>query len=198
MKGKKSRLFKNILWGIFWMLVGVALCVSSFLVPTIQVEPYLKWVVLGFGALMIIVSAVCVAVFAGRMKRFSKDGAGKSEAAAELNVAKQTGQQKLAQIDLMDDIQFVMYASRLFQANGYVVRFTPTSNNYGVSFLAQKDSVATAVICKQSVNAVSKEQIKDACSNWAKYPCKYATFVTNATVEKSARRFLRKNDIGNH
>lgn len=195
MKGKKSKFFKNILWGVFWVLVGIALSVSSFLVPTIQVEPYLKWIVLSLGALIMVIAAVCIAVFAGHMSHTAKDDVEQGESADGVSKGKQAVDQKLAQVDLMDDIQFVMYIFRLFQARGYVVRLTPAFNNYGVSFVAQKDDVSTAVVCLASAKTVGRAEVETACAGWTKYPCKYATLVTNANADKTARRFAKKNNI---
>jgi hypothetical protein len=120
MKGKKGKFVKKALSAVVWALVGVALCVSSFLVPTIQVEPYLKWVVLALGIVTMVASVVCISIFASKASKSSDRPTLKSgEEGVRKALIVQTDEQRLAQVDLMDDVQFVVYVSRLFQNKGY-------------------------------------------------------------------------------
>ena len=126
MKAKKARLLEKIMWGILWLLIGILLAVASIALETIRQEPYLRWIILGLGALMTIVSAICIAIFAGQMESVSKKQSKAEEKSSEEALAnKQALESKLAQIDMMDDVQFAMYVSRLFQGKGYAVSPQP-------------------------------------------------------------------------
>ena len=191
MSGGKSKLIGAIFCSIFWMLMGVALSAGSFLIPAIQDEPHLKWVVLALGVLMVILSIVCIAVFSAKIKKIPSQKILK----AKSSVAKQTSEQKLAQMDLMEYMQFVVYVSRLFQSKGYTVDFAPVDSDGGVSFVAEMNGKSFAVICILSSNAVSDSVVMDVCADWKKYSCQTAMLVTNAYLDRSARRFARKNKI---
>ncbi|MBR2974886.1 MAG: restriction endonuclease, partial [Clostridia bacterium] len=172
MKSKRKRLLKNILWGVFWLLAGVALAVCILCVPTIQVEPYLKWIVLCFGIVMVVTSCICIAVFSGKRARLPKaDDADKADDSSRRPAGAQSAEEKLQQVDLMDELQFVMYVARLYQNKGYKVRLTPAHNSFGVSFVAEAADTATAVICIHSQGSITDVQINGRCVGWRQYPC---------------------------
>ena len=195
MKGKKSRRLKSVLWGVFWILAGAALCVGSFLIPAIKTEPYLKWIVLCLGAWVMVAAAVGIALVSSHNSSSGNDTLAQKGAAVGAEGKKQTVEQKLAQVDMMDEMQFALYVSRLFQNKGYSVRLTPAYDNRGVSFVAQVGGESTAVICLLSSQVIGDVEVKSVCSDWSSYPCKSATLVANANFSKSARRFAAKNGI---
>ena len=191
MSGGRSKLIGSVLCSIFWMLMGVLLCVGSFLIPTIQTEVYLKWIVLALGVLLVVLSVVCVAVFAAKIKKLPSQKTLK----VEENVKKQTGEQKLAQIDLMEHAQFVVHVARLFQNKGYTVDFVPISGDSGVSFVAEINGKSFAVICVLSHEDLSYSAVRAACEDWNKHPCQSAIVVTNAYLDRAASGFARKNKL---
>ena len=198
MKSKKAKLVKSIIGNIFWLVIGLALCAASFLLPALNGEPYFKWIVLGVGVLIIILSIIAMAVCKNKIKRLSTV----ATAEAEINntskksiKVRQTKEQKLAQIDLMDSTQFTMFVARLYQSKGYRVGFAPVADNYGVSFIAEKQGVSCAVICIWASNTLTANYLEAYGIDWKRYSCKSATLITNSLLDKSAKRFVKNNKI---
>ena len=198
MKGEKARLVKSIVSSAVWLVVGIALSVGSFLLPTLNGEPYLKWIVLATGLLVIILSIICLAIFCGKISKVAKERATGEENGATISKPSkvvQTVEQKMAQIDLMDNTQFAVFVSRLYQNNGYVVRFEPVGNRRGITFVAERQGFSCAVVCLWTCENISATDLEDIFGDFSNYPYKTVMFVTNYYLDKSAKKFAKRKRI---
>ena len=103
---------------------------------------------------------------------------------------KQTAEQKLLELEKMDDLQFEFYICKIFQLKGYDVRFTPVVDDYGADLIIERAGVATAIRCRQ-VNGgalLDTDIVEGALAALKYYPCDDVMIITNGYFTKEAAR----------
>ncbi len=100
---------------------------------------------------------------------------------------------QIAHIDAMTGEEFEEYVAELLRFQGYKVRMTPRSGDYGVDIVASKDGLKTAVQIKRYSKKLDQKPIREAVTGMTvrQYGCTNAMVVTNSTFTKAAE-FLAK------
>ncbi|HSX28439.1 MAG TPA: restriction endonuclease [Candidatus Saccharimonadales bacterium] len=95
---------------------------------------------------------------------------------------------QVAHIDAMTGEEFEEYVAVLLRFQGYKIRMTPRSGDYGVDIVATKDRVRTAIQIKRYAKKLDQKPIREAVTGMAvrQYGCTKAMVVTNSTFTKAA------------
>lgn len=95
---------------------------------------------------------------------------------------------QVAQIDVMTGEEFEGYVAELLRFQGYKIRMTPRSGDYGVDIVASKDGIKTAVQVKRYSKKLDQKPVREAVTGMAvrQYGCTRAMVVTNSTFTKAA------------
>lgn len=90
------------------------------------------------------------------------------------------------QLKAFRGIEFEEYLYDAFTLIGYGVRKTPSSNDYGVDLILQKDNRNIAVQVKGVANPVGISAIQEVFSGKVFYDCTDAMVVTNSSFTRNA------------
>lgn len=101
---------------------------------------------------------------------------------------------QLSDIDAMTGVAFEKYVGKLLKMQGYSVRFTPASNDFGVDIIAKKEADTYAIQLKRYSRSVGRMAITDAIGGLAKYGCTKAMAITNTYFTSSARELAAVNN----
>lgn len=95
---------------------------------------------------------------------------------------------QIAHIDAMTGEEFEEYVAELLRFQGYKIRMTPRSGDYGVDIVAAKDGIKVAVQIKRYSKKLDQKPIREAVTGMAvrQYGCTKAMVVTNSTFTKAA------------
>lgn len=84
-------------------------------------------------------------------------------------------------------IYFEKVVCELLKQNGFVnVEMTPSTNDYGIDILAEKEGISYAVQCKCYSATVGNKAVQEAATGRMFYNKMIAVVVTNSTFSKSA------------
>lgn len=108
---------------------------------------------------------------------------------------KQTVSEKLAQLEKMDNLQFEHYMARLFALQGYEVRYTPVTNDYGADLIISRDNTTIAVRCTLGDRVLQKDCIEAALEAMRHYSIHKAMIVTNQMFSGEAISYARRKPI---
>lgn len=110
---------------------------------------------------------------------------------------KQTAEQKLLELDKMDDLQFEFYLCKIFQLKGCTVKFTPVVDDFGADLIVERQGVATAVRCRlvKGGALLGANIIDETLVALKYYPCDDTMIVTNGYFSKEAVRYAAKKKI---
>jgi len=86
---------------------------------------------------------------------------------------------QIANIDVLDGIEFEHYLQKLLSSQGYKVKTTQASGDLGVDLVASKDSDKIAIQAKRYSNKVSRRAVSDAVAGMNHYGCNKAMVITN-------------------
>lgn len=104
------------------------------------------------------------------------------QALAKSNIATMSGQ------------AFEHYMAALFKSQGFTVKFTPTTGDFGVDIIIRKDGRSTAVQLKRYRRPVSLKAVQEAVTGKRHYRCDQAMVVTNNVFTASAKSLAATND----
>ncbi len=96
-------------------------------------------------------------------------------------------------VDRMSGIDFEQYVGALLKAQGYRVRYTAASGDYGVDIICKRSGVTTAVQVKRYTKPVGLSAVQQAVAGATHYKCTKAMVVTNNTFTKAARHLATSN-----
>jgi restriction system protein len=99
----------------------------------------------------------------------------------------------LSDIDTMTGVAFEHYVGTLLEQQGYQVRFTSASNDFGVDIIAKKEKDIYAIQLKRYTGTVGRVAITDAIGGLAKYGCTRAMAITNSYFTSSAKELAAVN-----
>ena len=97
------------------------------------------------------------------------------------------------QIDLLSGTQFEELVARVLHEQGYSIRTTRITGDYGVDLIATKDGIKTAVQCKRYSKPIDQKAVREAVAGMAHYKCQRSMVVTNSTFTASAIILARSN-----
>jgi restriction system protein len=101
----------------------------------------------------------------------------------------------MEQIDVMWGTDFELYLAELFLAEGYDVRHTGRSGDYGADLLLRRSGALSVVQAKRTVKPVGQPAVREAVAARAHYGAQYAMVVTNAVFTPSAEVLAESNDV---
>lgn len=99
----------------------------------------------------------------------------------------------VTELDDMDGIAFEELVCEILLANGFeLAENTPSSGDYGVDVLAQKDCISYAIQCKRYNGPVGVEAVQQVYAGRDFYECHVAVVLTNQTFTDNAYRLADK------
>lgn len=93
---------------------------------------------------------------------------------------------ELADVDNMSGTEFEHYVGRLLAHQGFGIKVTKASGDFGVDIVAKKDGATYAIQVKRYSNSVSRRAVSDAVAGKEHYACNGAMVVTNNYFTKGA------------
>lgn len=108
---------------------------------------------------------------------------------------KQTLEEKLVQLDKMDQTQFAFYLSKMYRLKGCTVKFTPVVDNYGIDLIVELHEHATGVRCVITKTPLTRSIIDDTLQAIRYYPIDDVTIVTNGYFDADAVKYQRNNQL---
>lgn len=102
----------------------------------------------------------------------------------------------LTQIDKMTGSEFEEYIGELFEQDGYKVKVTQASKDYGADVILQKDEKTIAVQVKRYNNHVGISAVQEIVSAKREYKADEAWVITNnEAFTQAAIHLAKKNDV---
>lgn len=101
----------------------------------------------------------------------------------------------IAEVDLMDGIQFEHFLRELFERLGYEVKLTKESGDFGADLILKKDSAKIAVQAKRYKKAVGIKAVQEISASVKVYNADTAWVVTNSTYTKAASDLAKANHV---
>lgn len=101
---------------------------------------------------------------------------------------------RISQIDMMEGIEFENYLQRLLVHQGYEVKLTPASGDFGVDLVASRNGETIAIQAKRQNSAVSRRAISDAVAGMNFYNCTDAMVITNNYFTPDAKTLADSNN----
>lgn len=99
-------------------------------------------------------------------------------------------------IDLMDGLEFERFCADVLKRNGFnKVDITPSSGDYGVDILAEKDSVRYAFQCKCYSTKLGNSPVQEVTAGKVFYGCHVGVVLTNSTFTEGAIRLAKTNGV---
>jgi restriction system protein len=101
----------------------------------------------------------------------------------------------MEQIDIMWGTDFELYLAELFLAEGYDVRHTGRSGDYGADLLLRHSGALSVVQAKRAERPVGQPAVREAVAARAHYGAEHAMVVTNAVFTPSAEVLAESNEV---
>lgn len=103
--------------------------------------------------------------------------------------------QQVASLDSLTGIEFEQFLATLFERQGYSVRFTPTSGDFGADLLLEKSGETIAVQAKRYSGTVGVDAIQQVVAAKAHYKCQQAWVVTTSNFTHNAKSLAKSNRV---
>jgi len=100
----------------------------------------------------------------------------------------------MAKVDRMEGIEFEKYVSFLMLQQGYSVKVTKASGDFGVDIIAWKTKYKYSVQVKRQASNVSRRAVSDAVAGKEYYNCNRSMVVTNSYFSKAAIEYAGKTN----
>ncbi len=101
----------------------------------------------------------------------------------------------LSAIDVMSGEEFEEYLKYYFESQGYKVKLTPVTNDYGADLVLKKDGEVTVVQAKRWNNPVGNSAVQEIVASKGYYKATKAMVVTNSTFTSNALNLAKANDV---
>ncbi len=105
---------------------------------------------------------------------------------------------KLRNLNSLDDLtgfEFESAIAGLYEHNGYSVKITKASGDYGVDILAKKSKEILAIQTKRYTGKVGIKAVQEVASGAFYYKATKAIVITNSFFTKQAKKLAHKIDI---
>lgn len=100
---------------------------------------------------------------------------------------------KMSDVDHMSGIEFEKYIGQLLQSQGFQIKFTKTSGDFGTDIIASKPNIKISVQVKRYSKPVGRAAISDAVAAKAYYGCQTAMVVTTSSFTSEAKSLAKVN-----
>lgn len=101
----------------------------------------------------------------------------------------------IEEIDEMTGRKFEEYLGNVFQAKGYGVKFTPTTNDYGADLLLSKQGKKIVVQAKRYKKNVGVRAVQEVIPAIQMYSASEAWVVTNSYLTNQAMKLAKVNNV---
>jgi restriction system protein len=91
-------------------------------------------------------------------------------------------------IDAMTGTEFEDYVAARLRRAGWQVTFTPSTGDYGVDLIAEKDGRSVAIQCKRHGNAVGVAAVQQVVSGARHHECTKSIVVSNQEFTRAAKQ----------
>ena len=105
---------------------------------------------------------------------------------------KQSG---IAAIDQMTGIQFEEYVGVLFTSQGYSVKYTPATGDYGADVILKKGQDVIVVQAKRYKSTVGVKAVLEVIPAIKMYKATAAWVITNSTYTKQTLTLAKHNQV---
>ncbi len=100
---------------------------------------------------------------------------------------------QLADVDTMSGRDFELYVAEVLQSQGYQIRLTNTTGDYGGDIVARKDGVVSILQVKRYTRVLGVATIQQAVAAKAYYHASIALVITNSYFTAQARALAKVN-----
>lgn len=100
----------------------------------------------------------------------------------------------LSHVDDMTGVEFEQYLGDILKSQGYSVKYTPTTGDFGTDIIAQKAKKRYSIQAKRYREKVGPPAIQQAVTALKVYQCDQAIVVTNSYYTKEAKELAKYND----
>lgn len=101
----------------------------------------------------------------------------------------------IRRIDRMSGEEFEIYMKVRFEALGFRVSSTKTSNDYGADLILEKKKQIIAVQCKRYQSNIGVRAIQEVIGSMAYYGASRGLVVTNSYYTSNAKQLAYANDV---
>lgn len=98
-------------------------------------------------------------------------------------------------IDKMSGEEFELYLKAHFEENGYKVKTTPASNDYGADLILTRSNEVVAVQAKRYSDRIGNKAIQEVIGSLKVYGAARGMVVTNSYFTSNAKKLAMANDI---
>lgn len=102
---------------------------------------------------------------------------------------------KLHEVDAMSGVDFEIFLRDYFTSQGYSVKMTPTSNDYGADLLLYRKGDSVAVQAKRYNGKVGNKAVQEVTGAIGYYNTKRGMVITNSYYTKNAVNLANANNI---
>lgn len=103
--------------------------------------------------------------------------------------------QDIHNVDVMTGIEFEDYLCHIFRKQGYQVKTTPVTNDYGADLVLRKDGQVTVVQAKRYSGKVGVKAVQEVNTAMPYYRAGKAIVVTNNYFTPNAVNLARANGV---
>lgn len=97
----------------------------------------------------------------------------------------------LREVDIYDGVTFEHYVQAALRNQGWTVKTTAVTGDFGVDLVASRESRRLAVQCKRSSSAVGVAAVQQVVAGAAHYRCTETMVVTNSYFTTAAQTLAR-------
>lgn len=108
---------------------------------------------------------------------------------------KRMKQSRITDIDQMTGIEFEEYVGMLFKSQGYKVRYTPTTGDYGADLILKNGRDIIVVQAKRYKSSVGIKAVQEVIPAVKMYGANAAYVISNSYYTKAAITLAKHNDV---
>jgi len=101
----------------------------------------------------------------------------------------------ISAVDQMTGRQFEEYVGTLFASQGYNLKYTPTTGDYGADLILKKGQETIVVQAKRYKQTVGVKAVQEVIPAIKMYNATAAWVVTNSTYTKQSLMLAKRNDV---
>lgn len=102
---------------------------------------------------------------------------------------------RIQEIDKMSGIEFEKFLKVHFEKQGYYVKLTPASNDYGADLILKKDNIVTVVQAKRHKGKIGNNAIQEIVGAKGYYNATQGMVITNSFYTSNAIALASANNI---
>ena len=104
-------------------------------------------------------------------------------------------QSGISEIDQMTGRQFEEYIGSLFASQGYSIKYTPATGDYGADLILKKEQEVIVVQAKRYKQTVGVKAVQEVIPAIKMYNATAAWVITNSTYTKQSLTLAKRNHV---